>query len=94
MNFDWYYVKDKWEYHEAIKRIRPDDEILEVGCGVGHFLEMVRNQTGVQGKGIEINEVSVKEAQRNSLDVELSDIQAWAEKYPAHYDWVYTFSGG
>lgn len=91
MNFDWYYVKDKWEYHEAIERIQPANKILEVGCGVGYFLKMVQNRTGVQGKGIEINEASVNEAQQNSLDVELSDIQEWAQQYPEHYDWVFTF---
>ncbi len=37
-NYDWYYVKWKWENEQSLKYINKQDKILDVGCGSGLFL--------------------------------------------------------
>ncbi len=36
-SFDWYSPQNKFEYDRAAECIRPGDQVLDVGCGVGHF---------------------------------------------------------
>jgi SAM-dependent methyltransferase len=48
---------------------RPDQRrVLDIGCGVGHFLELARDR-GWEGTGIELNAKAVANCRRLGLDV-------------------------
>ena len=48
------------------------NNILDIGCGRGEFLELLRDQ-GIKGKGIDVDEDMISICRSNGLDVELID---------------------
>jgi len=42
--FDWYYEDNKWEFVTASSHMSPSDSVLDVGCGVGRFLDLLKEQ--------------------------------------------------
>ena len=38
--FDWYYMPRKWEHDVAIQDLKGCNNVLEVGCGRGDFVEL------------------------------------------------------
>ena len=49
--------------------------VLDVGCGTGHLLEMLRS-VGANATGIDVDPGSVEQAQRRGLDVQRVSIEA------------------
>jgi 2-polyprenyl-3-methyl-5-hydroxy-6-metoxy-1,4-benzoquinol methylase len=56
-------------------------QVLDIGCGRGEFLEMMR-QSGVPARGIDLSEESVAWCRRKGLDAELADLFAYLEALP------------
>src|SRR5687768_2463878 len=67
--FDWYYMKEKWEYDESIKFISPTDRVLEIGCGDGNFLDIVNNKFNSNPVGLELNQTAIDKARSRGLTV-------------------------
>lgn len=65
---DTYYLQEKWEYGWAIPKVRPGDAVLDVGCGAGRFLELVRSR-GAKGVGIETAPSARAQAISRGFDV-------------------------
>lgn len=68
--FAWYYEKDKWEFDTAVDLLGQLDgviDVLEVGCGQGHFLKRIAQTFNAQG--VELNLGAVAECQRQGLNV-------------------------
>lgn len=75
--FEWYYMKDKWEFNEAIKDLEGSNKILEIGSGAGHFLERVINQLkGTSITGTEPNREAFEKASQKGLPVENTDVES------------------
>ena len=55
--------------------------ILDVGCGRGEWLELLR-ESGYIAKGIDINRVMIEECQSRGLDVTQSDVIAYLRSLP------------
>jgi len=73
--FDWFYMKDKWEFAEALKDLKACQTILEVGCGPGYFIEQVQaKQKSSNMKGIELNSSILEQALEKNLPVECVDL--------------------
>ena len=53
--FDWYYMPRKWEYDVAVQDIGRNSRLLEVGCGVGDFIQCLLGEKQIDAFGIEIN---------------------------------------
>ncbi|WP_448525900.1 class I SAM-dependent methyltransferase [Parathermosynechococcus lividus] len=66
--FEWYYMKDKWEFHLAVDLLRGAKSILEVGVGVGSFLEAARS-AGFDIEGVELNPKAAKRARARGFTV-------------------------
>jgi 2-polyprenyl-3-methyl-5-hydroxy-6-metoxy-1,4-benzoquinol methylase len=71
---DWYskienyYGIRPWDYQQCLKNLSPNSQILEIGCGEGHFLDLViRN--GHSGIGLDFNHVAVQVARKKELEV-------------------------
>lgn len=88
--FDWFYMPDKWEHQVALKNLLDCNNILEVGCASGSFVESAL-KLGLNARGIEINPDAVKVAKANNLPVESIDLQDFAEYYPLSQDAVCSF---
>ena len=59
-------------YEDVADRFLGAGPVLDIGCGRGEFLELLRDRD-VEARGVEIDPALVKEAQENGLDVELND---------------------
>lgn len=66
--FDWYYMKDKWEFQEALDIFPVKSKILEVGVGPGYFLSAAQLR-GSQIFGIELNPAAAKAARTAGFTV-------------------------
>jgi 2-polyprenyl-3-methyl-5-hydroxy-6-metoxy-1,4-benzoquinol methylase len=64
--FEWYYMKDKWEFHLAVDLLRGAKSILEVG--VRNFLEAARS-AGFDIEGVELNPKGAKRARAHGFTV-------------------------
>ena len=74
--FDWFYMRDKWEFDQALRDLKGSRRILEVGSGPGFFVERVLNECpGSLIKGLEVNAAAFREAFRKNLPVEQMDLQ-------------------
>jgi 2-polyprenyl-3-methyl-5-hydroxy-6-metoxy-1,4-benzoquinol methylase len=89
--FDWYYMSQKWEYDIALAAIREKDNLLEIGCGVGYFIEQAQAQSVMHVEGIELNEHAVKKAQKKGLPVRFLDLKKLADRSPRRYDFICSF---
>ena len=80
---DYYYMEEKWEYHEAIRcfpeGLSKDAAILDIGCGGGGFLDRCRDAGYSNLSGIEFNEEALTICQNKGLDVCDSRIEHVAE---------------
>jgi len=59
-------------FEESIKLFTQCKNVLEIGCGRGYFLQMLK-ENGIGGYGIELNEDFVKYCQRLGLEVKKID---------------------
>jgi 2-polyprenyl-3-methyl-5-hydroxy-6-metoxy-1,4-benzoquinol methylase len=58
-------------------------EVLDIGCGHGEFLEVMR-ETGVQAKGIDLSPESVAFCQAKGLNVEQADLFTYLDNQADH----------
>ncbi len=66
----------------------PGQSVLDLGCGVGVFLELLRERK-VKGTGVDSFGPSVKECKAKQLMVYRSDVLAYLEKSREKYDGVF-----
>jgi 2-polyprenyl-3-methyl-5-hydroxy-6-metoxy-1,4-benzoquinol methylase len=88
--FDWFYMPNKWEHKVALKNFSRCENVLEVGCAFGSFVESAL-KSGVNIQGIELNSSAVQIAKNNNLPVENIDLGEFANKYPASQDTICSF---
>lgn len=88
---EWYYMDDKWEYIEALKYIDRNDEVLEIGCGKGAFLRMLKTRQMNEPVGLELSEGAIRLANRSGLDVHKSTIQEYSRHKASFFDVVCFF---
>jgi len=87
--YDWYYQGEKPEYKHAASMIAGAASVLDVGCGRGAFASFLSG--GQHYRGLEFNQVAVRKAKAEGLDVIVRSIEAEAEINPAAYDVVCHF---
>jgi 2-polyprenyl-3-methyl-5-hydroxy-6-metoxy-1,4-benzoquinol methylase len=87
---DWFYMSNKWEHKVALKDLLDCNDILEVGCALGSFVESALN-LGINAKGIELNLAAVKVAKSNNLPVENIDLHDFAKLHPLSQDAICSF---
>lgn len=88
--YDWYYLDNKWEYEEAIKSIKKNDRILEIGSGHGAFLDKLPcDKKNVEC--IEFNEESVKLLRKKGYKVHSLVIEELSQINIEYYDVVVSF---
>lgn len=63
-----YYRDDKWDFREAVKDTRGCQAVMEIGCGPGNFLALVKPRLR-DVRGIETNRHARNEARAKGLTV-------------------------
>lgn len=77
--------------HEfALAQISPTDELLEIGCGTGKFLERAVAATATAG-GLELSAFAAQKAAAKGLKVDVGDLAGYAERHAARFDSVCAF---
>jgi O-antigen chain-terminating methyltransferase len=64
--------KKRKAYLPIFNKLASSDYILDIGCGRGEFLEILR-ENNIKAKGIDTNSAMVSHCKRNGLDVEKAD---------------------
>lgn len=60
---DYYYMADKWEFHEAVSLLADqprETSVLEIGCGSGAFLDIARQAGLCNVRGIELSDAAMR----------------------------------
>ncbi|MDX2098479.1 MAG: class I SAM-dependent methyltransferase [Leptolyngbyaceae cyanobacterium bins.59] len=88
--YTWYYTL-RWEHEMASTFIQPAQSILEVGCGIGLFLECLYDKSPTSLAGLEFNQEAVRIGQSKGLGLFNQDIRGHANELPGYYDVVCSF---
>jgi SAM-dependent methyltransferase len=87
---EFYYTPRIWDYGKARKHIRNTDQVLDIGCGAGIFIEQLQN-SGIDARGLELNPKAIEECKRKNLHVQNELIQDHSIQNPGKYDVVCAF---
>ena len=74
-----YYAAVRWEWNEVIRRVLPGHgkRLLEVGCGSGRFLELLRAGTAAEGFGLDITESAVQACREKGIRAQCQTLEAF-----------------
>ncbi len=78
MQFDWYYMDEKWEYDQALATLKPGQTLLEIGAGSGAFIRKAMAR-GVKALGLELNERAIAQAQSQNLPIQALNLHDLAQ---------------
>lgn len=88
--YDWitkhasYYPQDRWEWFEVKRHIqdkcKKNSTLLEIGCGNGLFLDLMKDVKNINSFGIDITEESIKECRKKELNVSCIDLDSFIKK--------------
>lgn len=87
---EWYYMPWKWEHKQTFNLIRPNDQVLEIGCAKGSFIEKL-SKSGINCIGLELNEEAVEEGRRKGMKILNETVQEHAKDNLEKYDVVCSF---
>lgn len=85
-----YYHTWKFENQLAFDAIKPNEKVLDVGCGVGNFLLSAKKKTNTVF-GLELNEKAIKVCTDKGLNVFHETLQKHAKEHSEYYDMVCMF---
>ncbi|MEI8146470.1 MAG: methionine biosynthesis protein MetW [Alphaproteobacteria bacterium] len=74
--------KQRQDYQVVASMIEAGARVLDVGCGDGGLLELLRDQKGVDGRGIELSREGVNDCVAKGLAVIQGDADTDLEHYP------------
>ena len=67
------------------------DKVLEIGCGTGPKLRILRDEYGFEVDGLEISPIASKYHEKHNLNVQIESIESF-EAEDEHYDCVFMWS--
>jgi len=88
-NIDWYYQPHRWEFGIVAKKVLPGANILDIGCGDGKFLDLLK--AGNKTNGLELNSVARELAKEKGHHVSGQDIKEFSAGNEEKFDYVTAF---
>jgi methionine biosynthesis protein MetW len=76
-------VELREDFREILRLVRPGSRVLDVGCGEGALLELLRTHKNVDGRGIEISASGVAACLARGLSVMQGDADRDLAEFPA-----------
>ena len=73
------YVKKNLQFY--LPRFQGRGPVLDIGCGRGEFLEMMRD-AGIEARGVDLSQESVARCRQKGLDAEQADLFAYLRDRP------------
>jgi SAM-dependent methyltransferase len=64
-----------------LKLFRPGQEVLDLGCGAGYFVKMLREQN-IEARGIDLDPLATAQAQAQGLPVSQGEAMAYLQTLP------------
>lgn len=89
-SFDWYYNPKRWEHRTILDQINENLSVLEVGSGMGAFLDLLKSKN-INCVGLELNSNAVLEGICNGLNMLLDPVDKYAIKNKEKHDVVCSF---
>jgi methionine biosynthesis protein MetW len=74
---------DREDFREIVRLVRPGSRVLDVGCGEGVLLDLLRREKAVDGRGIEIGADGVAACLARGLSVMQGDADRDLAEFPA-----------
>jgi 2-polyprenyl-3-methyl-5-hydroxy-6-metoxy-1,4-benzoquinol methylase len=90
MGQSWYYLKNKWEYGQALVDLKGCQNILDVGCGEGHFVELAEKQ-GMKATGLELNRDAAAKGRSKNLSVDIQTVEEFSLAHSDQFDGITLF---
>ena len=84
------YYSKRWEHRKAIKILSSGEKVLEIGCGFGVFLDMMKSKK-ISAEGIELNPIAINDCYEKGLVVHNDLIEKFAVKNHDKFDVVCFF---
>lgn len=82
-------TKIRKDYEVILHMIPPGSHVLDLGCGDGTLLSILKQEEGCRVAGIEIQESAVCQCIEKGLTVSHTDINTGLAEYPdKHFDYV------
>lgn len=85
---DYYGIRGEHQF--ADRYFEEGNRVLEIGCGVGFFMDRLREK-GVSVTGLELNEAAVEIGKRSGLDIRNQELSQHARENCEVYDVVCSF---
>ena len=75
-------MKPKLEHQIIVDWVKQNSTVLDLGCGTGEVMTLLRKQKNVQAQGIEIDQQSITQCIAKGLSVFQQDIDTGLSEYP------------
>ncbi len=72
---------DRFDYNFITHIIEKNSKVLDLGCGIGTLLKLLKDKKNVDGRGIEINQYKVQKCVENGLSVLHGDLDEGLKHY-------------
>ena len=86
--FDWYYLKQKFEFTFTQNHVKPGMSVLEIGAGRGAFARHIPTATYA---GLEFSSAAIEAASEAGVALVAETVESHAAHNPGRYDVVCTF---
>jgi SAM-dependent methyltransferase len=85
-----YYEGDRWEFGVVAGLVRPGEDVVDVGCGRGAFLERMRGHAG-RAVGVDHNPSAIEALRAAGIEAHAADFADFAAREGRAFDAVCGF---